>query len=238
LQLTRALKKTRAAPSTLADAGRRDKRTCAPGSTWFDDSVGADDSPGLAGGIFDFANPDNPFKGWSFVGCSAGSVGSAFHAPAIISHFPQAQVAQLGDSLAFLFHRPIRLGDWGTPQHFPPFFRIGNRRFTMAQYLRALTKRYPRRRFARFNYASDHVQERFYAAIGGDPANFERQLRAVERSLAKGARNYRSYLACGDAHCVLPFASFHSLRLEGVSLRDWVSRLAPGGSVGCVECKD
>lgn len=265
-----------------------DTRTCAPGSTWFDDRVGAEDSPTLAGGIFDFANPRNPFRDWSFVfipsctgdvhlgdrrtrygptliqhrgwvnaraalewtfrnvrrpttvlvtGCSAGSVGSAFHVPAVISRYPNARVTYLGDSLAFLFHRPVRLVDWGAPRHFPAFFRIGDRRFTMAEYLRALAKRYPARRFARFNYASDDVQERFYAAVGGDPSKFSRQLRLVERNLANAAPNYRSYLACGSSHCVLPLATFYSLTVGRTSLRNWVASLAGGRSARCVECK-
>ena len=52
-------------------------------------------------------------------GCSAGSVGSAWHAEDVIRAWPDARVAQVGDSLAYLFHRPIRLTDWGTNKHFP-----------------------------------------------------------------------------------------------------------------------
>jgi hypothetical protein len=52
-------------------------------------------------------------------GCSAGSVGSAWHAEDVIRAWPDARVAQVGDSLAFLFHRPIRLTEWGTNKHLP-----------------------------------------------------------------------------------------------------------------------
>jgi hypothetical protein len=169
-------------------------------------------------------------------GCSAGSVGSAFHADAIIRRYRDARVTQVGDSLAFIFHRPIRLVDWGAPQRFPQFFRIGARRFTMVEYLTALAKRYPRRTFARFNYASDNVQERFYEAVGGQPGGFEPRLRRAEMQL-KRLRNYRSYLACGGKHCVLPFDSFFTLRVGGVSLRTWVQRLAAGRNVGCPACR-
>jgi hypothetical protein len=48
--------------------------------------------------------------------------------------------------------------------------------------------------------------------------------------------NYRSYLACGDAHCALPTDEIHALRVEGVLLRNWVARLAHGRSVGCPAC--
>ena len=169
-------------------------------------------------------------------GCSAGSVGSAFHVPAVLARYPRARVSQAGDSLAFLFHRPLQLGNWGAAQHFPAFFRIGARSFTMEEYVTRLARRYPRRVFARFNHAGDDVQEQFYEAVGGDPAAFEPRLRAVERRL-KRLPNYRSYLACGDAHCAFPTSEFHALRVGGVLLRDWVARLAAGRNVGCPNCQ-
>jgi alpha-beta hydrolase superfamily lysophospholipase len=264
-----------------------DVRSCAPGSTWFDDRVDGGDDPAFNGGLLDLSDPRNPFRAWSFLyipsctgdvhlgdrvmrygattirhrgwvnaraalgrafrefpapetafvtGCSAGSVGSAFHVPAVLARWPQARVTQLGDSLAFVFHRPVRLGDWGAPAHFPAFFRIGNRRFTMVEYLRALARRYPRRTFARFNHASDDVQERFYVAVGGRPGGFEPRLRGAEAEL-KRLRNYRSYLACGGDHCVTPRDSFFTLTVGGVGLRDWVKRLAAGQNVGCPTCR-
>jgi hypothetical protein len=268
-----------------------DVDTCAPGSSWFDDAVDGGDDPSFARGIFDFGDPRNPFRDWSFVyipvctgdvhlgdrvqtysergasvtvrhkgfvnaraalawafdrfpeptrvlvtGCSAGSVGSAFHAPAVLARYPRAQVAQLGDSLAFQFHRPIRLVDWGAHRHFPAFFDIGGRRFTMAQYLSALARRFPRRTFARFNFAGDDVQEQFFQAVGGDPATFSARLRRTEASLKRRLSNYRSFLACGDAHCALPDDRFYSVRADGVALREWVTGLAAGSNVGCPRC--
>ena len=180
----------------------------------------------------EFPAPETVFV----TGCSAGSVGSAFHVPAVIQHWPRAKVTQLGDSLAFVFHRPVNVTEWGAQKRFPAFFRIGNRRFTMAEYLTALAKRYPRRTFARFNYATDAVQERFYIAVGGAPGGFEPRLRRAEARL-KRLPNYRSYLACGTDHCVLPRPTFFTLRVAGVAVRDWAQRLATGKNVGCPTCR-
>ena len=264
-----------------------DETTCAPGSSWFDDSVGPADDPGYAGGMFDLADRRNPFRDWSWVfipscagdvhvgdkrvrygsvtveqrgwqnaraalrwafrrfddvssvfvtGCSAGSVGSAFHVPAVLGRWPQARVTQLGDSLAFVFHRPISLTGWGAHAHFPGFFRIGARRFTMVEYLTALARHYPGRTFARFNHASDNVQEAFYGAVGGDERRFEQGLRAAETKL-KRVPNYRSYLACGDEHCSLPTPSFYATRVDGVPLHTWTARLAAGRDVSCPSCR-
>ena len=263
-----------------------DERTCAEGSSWFDDRVDAEDDPGLQSGMLDLANPKNPFRDWSWVyipscggdvhtgdarvrygsvvveqrgwqnahaalerafrefdpdailvaGCSAGSVGSAWHAEDVIRAWPDARVAQLGDSLAFLYHRPIRLGDFGANRHFPSFFQVGDRPWTMEEFERRLTRAYPDVMFARFNHASDDVQQAFYEAVGGNPADFPGRLRAVEARL-KRLPNYRSYLACGDGHCALPTPEFSSLRVDGVLLRDWVADLAAGRDVSCPTCR-
>jgi hypothetical protein len=42
-----------------------DHRTCAPGSTFFDDDVDAGDDPSLAAGVLDLDDHRNPFRGWS-----------------------------------------------------------------------------------------------------------------------------------------------------------------------------
>jgi Pectinacetylesterase len=263
-----------------------DERSCKVGSSWFDDAVTDADDPTHAGGMFDMADPRNPFRDWSWVfipscggdvhlgdrrvrygsvtvqqrgwhnahaaidwafahfptpdavlvaGCSAGSVGSAFHVPVILDHWPRARVAQVGDSLAFVFHRRVNLADWGAPAHFPAFFRIGDRPFTMVEYLTALGRRYPRLVLARFNHAGDDVQERFYQGVGGDPTEFEGRLRAAEAAL-KRMPNYRSYLACGDAHCSFGDQAFYATQVNGVALRDWVADLAAGRDVTCPLC--
>ena len=171
-------------------------------------------------------------------GCSAGSVGSAFHADAIIRRYPAARVTQLGDSLAFVFHRPISLADWGTHEHFPGWFRPTHprSRWTMVEFLHGLARAHRKSTFARFNHAADQVQEAFYRAVGGRPGDFPGRLRRAEREL-KRLPNYRSFLACGTNHCAFQSSEFYSLRVGGVRLRDWVSDLARGRDVDCPLCR-
>ncbi len=168
-------------------------------------------------------------------GCSAGSVGSAFHVPAVLQRWPGARVTQLGDSLAFVFPEPVSVEQWGAPAHFPSFFRIGPRPFTIVEYFNALTRRYPKRTFARFNHTGDNVQKMFLGAYGGDRSTFEPLLRVQETELKK-LPNYRSYLACGGFHCAFPTPLFYSTRVDGVRLSDWVAKIADGRNVTCPDC--
>lgn len=187
----------------------------------------------LARTFREFPNPDAVFV----TGCSAGSVGSAFHADSIIRRYSDARVTQVGDSLAFVFHRPISLDDWGTHEHFPGWFRPTRPRgrWTMVDFVRALARAHPERTFARFNHAADDVQASFYRAVGGRPGDFSPGLRAAERELRR-LPNYRSYLACGSAHCAFQGGEFYALRVGGVRLREWVADLARGRDVDCPEC--
>lgn len=269
-----------------------DRKTCRPGSSWFDDRVDAADDPRHLGGIFDERRVENPFRGWSAVfipsctgdvhtgsriasygegitirhfgwlnarealartytavphprtvfvtGSSAGSVGSAFHLPSIIQAYPRARLSQVGDSLAFVFHSPLRLAEYGSLTHLPAALRrfpdLQPGRFTMASLLARLVKQYPSVRIARFNYRGDAVQQAFYEAVGGDPAEFSAALAAAEGEIHTRAPAYRSYLACGNSHVVLSTPNFYALTTKQTRLRDWVDGLVRGQDVPSVAC--
>jgi Pectinacetylesterase len=169
-------------------------------------------------------------------GCSAGSVGSAAFAPFLIRHYRRARVAQLGDSLAFVFHRPLDLEtDYRAHENFPrwiPAVRaIKPGEFTMARYYAAIGSYYRRASLAQFNYAADAVQERYYVALGGRPGDFPAALAKSLGRIRASTRNFRSYTAPGSSHCVLPLDRFYDLRVGGVSFAGWVARLAAGRPV-------
>jgi hypothetical protein len=165
-------------------------------------------------------------------GCSAGSVGSAAFAPYVIEHYPEADVRQLGDSLAFVFDRPVDLSIprsyANMPRWIPAVRELRAGRHTMADYYAAIGRFYPRQTFAQFNYESDSVQQAFYTAAGGPPEGFEADLRASLRQIHARAPNFRSYTAPGSEHCVLPTGRFYDEEHDGVAVSDWVTRLAAG----------
>jgi hypothetical protein len=144
-------------------------------------------------------------------------------------------VTQLGDSLAFVFDGPVDLSNIRAYANMPRWIAavraLRPGRHTMADYYVAIAWQYPDATFAQINHASDAVQREFYAAAGGDPAHFDTDLRAALDEIHAGATNFRSYLAPGVDHCVLPFATFRTLRHQGVSVRDWTARLAAGQPV-------
>jgi hypothetical protein len=190
-----------------------------------------------ASAVLDWTYAQFPDPGTVFVtGCSAGAVGSAVHVPYISAHYPAATVSQLGDSLAFVYHRPLDLQtDYHAHDNFPSWIptlaSMAPGEFTMQRYLTAVAGAYPDQTFAMFNYAADSVQERFYVAVGGRPGDFASQLAGALAGIHSAAPNFRSYTAGGSQHCVLPFDRFYTLTVAGAPLRNWVAALAEGQPV-------
>ena len=188
----------------------------------------------LARAYREFPSPRTVFV----TGCSAGSVGSAFHADSIIKRYPRARVAQVGDSLSFVYHRPISLAAWGTHTRFPPWFKPTRPegRWTMTEFVTALAKNHPRRTLPASTMRVTACRCSSTSPSGGRANGFEPRLRTAERTLKK-LPNYRSYLACGTQHCAFDRFTFYSITTGGIRLRDWVADLANGRNVECPECK-
>ena len=168
-------------------------------------------------------------------GCSAGSIGSILHAPRILRQYPEAQLAQLGDSLGFLFSEPTDLralwgrpgaarlgargaGDPEGPVHHGAVLPGGRRPLAAGLVRPGQLRRRPRP-----------------AAV---PRGRRGRRRGVPRALLgslaairAGSPNFRSCLLEGSAHCALPSPDFYTLTSGGVSLRDWVAAQANGEPV-------
>jgi hypothetical protein len=169
-------------------------------------------------------------------GCSAGSIGSILHAPRVIERYPEARVAQLGDSLGYLFSRPTDLRTlWGSqrtlPRWIPGVRAIPPGGFTMPRFYDAVAANYPEARFSQVNFAHDAVQRAYYREAGGRPQDFGRALLGNLKTIRAGASNFRSFLLDGSEHCTLPRGGFYSFRNGGVTVRDWIADLAAGRDV-------
>lgn len=166
-------------------------------------------------------------------GCSAGSVGSAVFAPYVIRHYPRATVNQLGDSLAFVFSRPVDIETgWragrNLPSWIPAMRTVDPHSMTMAQYYAIVANYYRGHTFSQFDYAADAVQARYYEAVGGRAEDFPAALAASLAEIRAHASNFASYVAPGTSHCALPLPAFHDLATDGVRLDGWAAAVAAG----------
>jgi YVTN family beta-propeller protein len=172
-------------------------------------------------------------------GCSAGSVGSAIFAPYVMRHYPRATVNQLGDSLAFVFSRPVDIergwrADRNLPSWIPAMRTLDPTRMTMAEYYSIVANYYRRHTFGQFDYANDAVQTRYYVALGGNAEDFPGALAGSLAEIHQKAENFKSYIAPGTSHCALPLRAFYELATDGVPLARWVAQLVAGQSPSSV----
>lgn len=174
-------------------------------------------------------------------GCSAGSIGSIRAAPHLIHHYPEAEVVQLGDSLGFLFDEPTAVDQlYGTHQSFPDwipeFSDFDPNAFTMTDFYNTVAAAYPDTRFAQYNTERDSVQVRFHVAGGAAPETFAASLANAISAIHQESPNFRSYMADGSVHCIMPGNGFYTQEINGVRFLDWVAKLAAGQDVENVQC--
>jgi hypothetical protein len=179
-----------------------------------------------------FPNPDSVF----ITGCSAGSVGAAYWAGDIMRHYPGERVALLGDSGGGWRGIPGSTFDlWGTSYNGATG---GN--LSVEAFYRGAAQANPNARIAQYNTAWDETQY-FLHFVGFSGVDYREALRRNLRDLAGSARNFRSFTAGGNLHCIIPRAEFYSYAANGVRLRDWVANIATGqnvNSVACVNCDE
>ena len=183
--------------------------------------------------------PDNVFV----TGCSAGSIGSIRAAPHLIEHYADARVTQLGDSLGFLFSTPAAIDEiYGShhtlPDWIPAFANFDPEQFKMADLYNAVAANYPEQRFAQYNTERDHVQVRYHTAGGASAETFAPLLADAISDIHSASPNFRSYMADGNVHCIMPGSDFYSREVNGVRFRDWVADLEAGREVDNVQCDE
>jgi hypothetical protein len=168
-------------------------------------------------------------------GCSAGSVGAILHAPRIIERYPDARVAQLGDSLGYLSGASNELWPWRTyallPDWIPTVRALHHGPLTIPGLYDAVAAHYPKSTFAQVNFRHDTVQRAYFQAAGGRPEDFDRALLDNLAEIRTDTPNFRSCLLDGSGHCALASGDFHRLRSGEVALRGWIADLAAGRDV-------
>ena len=154
-------------------------------------------------------------------GCSAGAVGSAYHAPAIMRRYAGVPVTQMGDSAGGYRGDLQRvLSAWGVnATGFEDFYVQGARAN-------------PTRLFSELNTTEDETQLFFQRLMGTDPHAIRDILLGNLLDVHTQVANFRSYTSPGNIHCVTLFDDFYSMTISGTRVRDWVDNLALGNNVG------
>lgn len=190
-----------------------------------------------------FANYASPSE-IVVTGCSAGAYGAIYHAPAVMQQYPDVPVQQLGDSgIGVIPDDWEGLSTWGIYDgiYLDDFREVAPSvppsQFTTALYTET-ANRFPDNTFAQYTTANDSVQTFFYflqGAIGWNAGM------AASQEALNELPNYYSFIAGGDAHCVLPTVGFYTYAADGVNFSTWFTALINGTldeSVTCTDCAE
>lgn len=191
-----------------------------------------------------YAQVPNPAR--IFVtGSSAGAIPSPFYASIIADHYPQAQVAQLGDGAGGYRRlnedsRPDE--QWGTFDFLNSengFNAVSAQGFNYEKLYIAAAKAQPKILFAEYDAAEDAVQKRFLALGGSETVELKASLTANHADIRAEVQNFRAYIGGGDSHTILLRPEFYAYASNGTAIRDWVAALSnfnDPGDVTCVDC--
>jgi hypothetical protein len=181
-------------------------------------------------------------------GISAGAYGSIGWAPYVMQHYPDSFVVQLGDCGAGV------ITDTFFKDSFPSWKAESLILGWMADaddvsieelqledlYIRAANA-FRGNVFSQYNTYNDENQRFYYTAMGGADADWSPAMREKLAAIHAGAPTFRSYVAGGELHGILPYDEFYSYQADGVRLRDWFADLIEGKdveNVSCVSCDE
>jgi hypothetical protein len=179
------------------------------------------------------------------VGKSVGSVASPVYGGLAADLLPDARVTVFGaqsghvpddpDLNAKLFGELWgaydKMPDW-TVNHGLSARDWGPRRFWIQAGLHD-----PKIVLARFDYAYDREAAQGAASLGLDPSKLLAVIDANEATIERAGVVLHSFTAPGDGHGILEWPRFYDLKVNGVRLVDWLTRLIAGEPVGDVHCQ-
>lgn len=174
-----------------------------------------------------FPNPDRVFV----AGSSAGAAGASYHLTPISTHYPNADIALLTDSLGGVRGKIYpSLEIWGADGVL--LNTVGYDHLTLEQI--AMTtpyilngKRLPNTPIAQFNTTRDFAQTKVVEAFGVD-ATLVDALKANHTDIHAEIDNFHTYTADAEYHVVLRKNILYEEVTNGVPLYEWIQALADG----------
>ncbi|MCU0465861.1 MAG: pectinacetylesterase family protein [Anaerolineae bacterium] len=191
-----------------------------------------------------FANIENPSEVF-VTGCSAGAIPSPFYTMSIAEQYPDARIAQWGDSAGG--YRNIdgssarTLTPWNTVSILPEeLASMPIEEIDFELLYSAAAEAYPNVQFSQFNHSGDDTQYGFLGLTGIQDQLLLDLLLANYDDIKAGlpADNFHTYTLEGNDHCITFSPAIYEVEVDGVKLIDWLRALANGEAVEDVTCTD
>lgn len=180
------------------------------------------------------------------VGHTAGSIAAPVYAGLVADRLPDAQVTVLGSQSGAFPDDPDTnasvLGKWGAYDTMPNWevnegLTPGD--WGPAQFWIQAGRHDPDLVMARFDYAYDaHAAESIEYLTGQATPDLLALIDGNEAAIEEAGVVQHSYTAPGNGHGILEFPAFYELKVDGVSLADWVAALLAGRPLDDVRCTD
>ncbi len=179
-----------------------------------------------------YTDPESVFV----IGCSAGVVGSFFHAPSILQNYAQQPVVMVGDSGGGYLDGPASVAqNFGVNELLPDWIEgyqdlVGKQWIRTDLFFKLPALAYPEQRFALVDTLDDHVQAEILQRARGNKTLGE-VIEANLNDIRSAAPGFLSYNGAGDQHCISMAPIFPNYESGGVKLKDWLAALANGKEV-------
>ncbi|MCK6509320.1 pectinacetylesterase family protein [Myxococcota bacterium] len=190
-----------------------------------------------------FSKPEDIF----ITGCSAGSYGSIGWSGHIAEHYKKSKIYQVGDCGAGIVTRSFMkesFPSWKAEKVIPTWIPgLAPDKFDITEqdlgvlYIN-VANHYKNHLFAQYNTAYDENQLFYFNAMGGgNKDEWNKQMRTMIDKIKTSAPNFRSFIAKGQKHCVVPYEEFYTYEVNGTKFHQWVADLVSGKQVPHVSCE-
>jgi len=179
-----------------------------------------------------FAKPDSVFV----IGCSAGVVGSFFHAPYMLEQYQNIPFALVGDSGGGYFDGPASVAkNLGTLEVLPDWLPqyqdlIVNDLIRSRLFFVIPAQAYPNARFGLLDTLNDSLQGELISRFN-KKLTLAKVLQSNLDDIRVDAPDIYSYTGPGDYHCITMHPDFYTYEVGGTKLSDWLASLANGQPV-------
>ena len=179
-------------------------------------------------------------------GCSAGGYGATFWSPHIKRHYKQSKIYHFSDSAAGVVSPSFfaEINESWKPQGVYPSYIPGSDpsiKANLSSFYIAVSTFFPDMPMAQLNTRLDATQALYFNFVTGQKKEAWSQLMLGEiAAIQAGGKNFSSYLAQGDKHCVIPFDDFYTLQEGGKSPAAWLGEMLQDkkpDNIACPDCK-